>query len=164
MILNFQLLNEHAGEKTQLICWILTLLVTEKFQSRFKATLRIQTIKSIWWCIFFQKEREALPNVWISFQIIYWANFDGAPDCVTCQSSETIHFYCDHEEADTSSCKFLLGFPTHQLRTLKSTYVNKSREVDLIWRIHHCNSKPHRCTYLLFWMYFYRIEMPNMKL
>ena len=49
----------------------------------------------------FQKQRETLPKVLTSFQTIYLTNLDGAADCVTSQSSETIDFYCDHEEADT---------------------------------------------------------------
>ena len=40
-----------------------------------------------------------MPNVLTSSEINYFANFDGATDRVTSQSTERIHFYCDREEA-----------------------------------------------------------------
>ena len=48
-----------------------------------------------------------MPNVLTFSQIIYLANFDGAADRVTSQSSERIYFYYDHEEADTKMFAYI---------------------------------------------------------
>ena len=48
----------------------------------------------------FEKQKETLPTVFTSSQIFYLANFDGAADRVTSQSSKWTDFYWDHEEAD----------------------------------------------------------------
>ena len=82
------MLKENAGQKTQLIHRELKLLITENFQSHFKVTLRIRTIKPTWWNTFSKKWRELLPYVLTSCQTICLANLDGATDRVTSQSSE----------------------------------------------------------------------------
>ena len=48
-----------------------------------------------------------MPIVLTSSQTNYLGNFDCATDGVASQSMERIHFYCDHEEADTKMFAYI---------------------------------------------------------
>ena len=76
------------------------LLITKNFQSHFKVTLGIRTIKQIW-LNNFCKNGEEHCRVLTFFETNYLANLDGATCRVTSQRSKRIDFYCNHEEADS---------------------------------------------------------------
>ena len=79
-------------------------------QRHFKIILGIRTIKPTWRKHLFWKRRGTLQKVLTPLQTNYFANHDGAADCVTSQRSERIDFYCNHEEANSkmfANIKFL---------------------------------------------------------
>ena len=77
MILNFQqkLLKENAGQRTQLTCRKLGLLIGKNFQHHFKVIFGIRTIKPTWCETIFLKIERNPAKVLTSFQTNYLAFF-----------------------------------------------------------------------------------------